>query len=221
MWGDGVNPIFPKWTNKIPLYVAIVVPVLSLLLIAFVWYYFSPNFLAVGYQPEQPVPFSHQLHAGELGLDCRYCHSTVNEAAFAAIPSTATCMGCHNKVLPQSSLLAPIRESFATHQPIPWVHIHVLPSHAHFNHSAHVNVGVGCVSCHGRVDTMEKVYQVEPLSMSWCLECHRDPGPHLRPPGEVTNMIYDPVEAGYTPDLNPKFHEGLIQPPEACGACHY
>lgn len=212
--------IFPKWTNKIPLVIGAGAPVVLIAVIGFVWYYFSPEYTDVGYQPVQPVPFSHALHAGDLGLDCRYCHNTVEKAAHAAIPPTETCMGCHANVKKTSPKLSKVRQSYETGEAIPWVKVHMLPEHAHFNHSIHVGVGVGCVECHGRVDHMEEVHQVKPLSMGWCLECHRNPEPALRPRSEVTNMNYSPVVDGYDPAKDPN-RKRLVQPPEHCGACHY
>jgi len=121
----------------------------------------------VGYQPVQPVPYSHALHVGQLGIDCRYCHNTVEVAAQAAIPPTQTCMNCHAKIRAQSPKLLPVRESYATGMPVHWMRVHDLPDFVYFNHSAHVRRGVSCVECHGRVDKMEVVYQQEPLSMGW------------------------------------------------------
>lgn len=150
----------------------------------------SPQTLAVGYAPQQPVPFSHALHVGELGMDCRYCHSTVENAAFAAIPSTQTCMNCHAAISADVSTLAAVREGHATGKPIDWVKVHDLPDYVYFNHAAHVSQGIGCATCHGRVDKMEVVQQAEPLSMAWCLDCHRAPEKHLRPRDQVTNMTF-------------------------------
>jgi menaquinone reductase, multiheme cytochrome c subunit len=150
----------------------------------------SPQTLAVGYAPQQPVPFSHALHVGELGMDCLYCHTTVDNAAFAAVPSTQSCMNCHASISTDSPDLALVRESHATGKPIDWVKVHDLPDYVYFNHAAHVSQGIGCVTCHGRVDKMEVVHQAEPLSMAWCLDCHRTPERHLRPREEVTNMTF-------------------------------
>jgi hypothetical protein len=218
--GGTVQFLFPKWTNQIPLAVTVVAPVVLISVIGFVWYFFSPKWTDVGYQPKQPVAFSHKLHAGDMGLDCVYCHSTIERSAFAAIPPTQTCMGCHTLVKKDSVKLAAVRESWNTGKPIPWVNVHMLPEYAKFDHSAHINVGVGCVSCHGRVDQMEIVKQKEPLSMGWCLECHRNPTPNLRPRSEVTNMAYDAKAAGYDPAADgTRTH--AVQPPEHCSACHY
>ncbi len=212
--------IFPKWTNKIPLAIAAGAPIVLIGVVGFIWYYFSPNYTDVGYMPTQPVPFSHQLHAGQLGMDCRYCHNTVENAAHAAVPPTSTCMGCHSQVKKDSPLLGLIRESYKTDTSVPWIKVHMLPEYSHFDHSVHVTAGVGCVDCHGRVDQMEKVYQVEPLSMSWCLDCHRNPEPYLRPKTEVTNMAYDALTSGYDPAADPHRSRG-VEPPQHCGACHY
>jgi hypothetical protein len=152
----------------------------------------SPQTTHLGYMPDQPVEYSHQVHVGQLGMDCRYCHTTVDKAGFAAIPPTQTCMNCHVKILPDSPKMLPVRESYTTGKPIEWVKVHDLPDYVYFDHSAHVNKGVSCVSCHGRVDKMEKVYLAETLSMSWCLDCHREPEKHLRPVEHVTDLAWQP-----------------------------
>lgn len=184
--------IFPKVANYLlPLLVimagggAVYMPVL-------LGFGAGPTTTDIGYMPEQPVPFSHALHNGQLGIDCRYCHTTVDQAAFAAVPPTQTCMNCHTNIKVDSALLAPVRESWATQKPVQWVKVHDLPDYVYFNHSAHINKGVGCVSCHGRIDQMPTVYQHEKLSMGWCLDCHRNPEKFLRPKEEVTNMAWTP-----------------------------
>jgi len=174
---------------------------------------------SVGYAPVQPVQYSHALHAGTLGLDCGYCHTTVEQAAFAALPPTQTCMNCHLAILPNSPRLAPVRESYQTGLPLQWVKVHDLPQYAYFNHAAHLSTGVGCVSCHGRVDQEEVVAQVEPLSMGWCLDCHRRPEPYLRPKEFVTRLGWvpseDPVQLGAR-----LRKENNIKPPTDCSTCH-
>lgn len=214
-----MSTIFPRWTNHVPTAVAVAVPVLGIAVVAAVSYWFSPHFTDVGYQPDQPVAYSHELHAGQMGMDCRYCHNTVEEAAYAAVPPTATCLNCHLYVKTESEALAMVRESGETGESIPWVKIHQLPDYAYFNHSVHLSAGVGCVSCHGRIDQMVEVAMYEPLSMGWCLECHRNPEPHLRPISEITNMAYDPQEAGYDPTQDPNRTRELA-PPMHCGGCH-
>ena len=211
---------FPKWMNHIPTAVALGTPVLLIGLVGFIWYFFSPKWTDVGYQPTQPVAFSHKLHAGNLGMDCRYCHSTIERAAHAAVPPTETCMGCHSQVRKDSPKLSVVRQSWNTGKPIPWVNVHMLPEYAKFDHSAHLNAGVGCTSCHNRIDQMEVVHQAEPLSMGWCLECHRNPTPNLRPKSEVTNMSYDPKAAGYDPATDPHRNLG-VNPPQHCSGCHH
>jgi hypothetical protein len=186
--------MFPRWANyALPAIVAAVIGG-SIYVPVAIALGFSPATTAVGYAPEQPVPYSHALHAGKLGLDCRYCHSTVERAAFAAIPPTQVCMNCHTAIHSGSARLLPVRESWATGKPVNWVKIHDLPDYAYFNHAAHVNHGVGCVSCHGRIDHMDVVQQVMPLSMSWCLDCHRNPEKNLRPKEQVTNMAWRPTD---------------------------
>ena len=155
----------------------------------------SPRTTNVGYQPEQPVPYSHALHAGELGIDCRYCHNTVEVAAHAAVPPTQTCMNCHAKIRATSPKLLPVRESYATGMPVPWVRVHDLPDYVYFNHSAHVRRGVGCVECHGRVDKMEVVYPGRTAS-AWAgaSTATATRSAHLRPPEMVTKMDWVPPE---------------------------
>ena len=211
--------VFPRWANKTRQLAGVALGVTPVYLTAFIWYGFSPQTTDVGYMPEQPVPYSHALHVGELGMDCRYCHNTVEKAAHAAVPPTETCMNCHSKVRTDSEKLLPVRESFATGDPIQWVKVHDLPDYAYFNHSAHVTRGIGCVSCHGRVDQMAEVYQHEKLSMGWCLDCHRAPENHIRPPSEVTNMNW--VAPGEQSEFGRKLVEqNQIDPPTDCSTCH-
>ncbi|MCU0305540.1 MAG: cytochrome c family protein [Thermoanaerobaculales bacterium] len=180
---------------------------------------FSPEATDVGYMPTQPVPYSHALHVGQLGLDCRYCHTGVESAAHASIPPTQTCMNCHAKVRAESEKLIPVRESNATGMPVPWIRVHDLPDYVYFDHSAHVRRGVGCVSCHGRVDTMEVVYQAEPLSMGWCLDCHRNPERHLRPVEMVTRLDWVPEDDQLVLGARLREEHG-IDPKETCNTCH-
>jgi len=183
--------MFPRWANYL-LPAGAVGAIGGLFYVTVLFTYgASPKTTAVGYAPTQPVPYSHALHAGKLGIDCRYCHNTVEKAAFAALPATQTCMNCHTNIKPENEGLKPVRDSWTTGMPVQWVKVHDLPDYVFFNHSAHVNHGVGCVECHGRIDQMEVVHQEKPLSMGWCLDCHRDPGSHLRPKDiAITNMSY-------------------------------
>jgi hypothetical protein len=187
--------------------------------VLFAWYYFSPEFTDVGYRPVQPVEFSHRLHAGEMGMDCRYCHSSVVVAAVASVPPTRTCMNCHQLVKRDSPLLAPVIASAADGTPIEWVRVHKVPEYAFFDHSVHVRAGVGCSSCHGDVASMEVVTQVQPLSMGWCLECHRDPDSHLRPADQLTDTGWRPPsdQAEIAAEIKQRL---AISPPEDCTTCH-
>jgi hypothetical protein len=145
---------------------------------------------------EQPVQFDHRHHVGDDGIDCRYCHATVERSAFAGLPTTERCMGCHSQIWNKSPLLDLVRKSYFEDRPIPWRRVHTLPDFVFFNHAIHVNKGIGCVSCHGRVDQMAAVEQVAPLNMGWCLECHRDPVPSLRPPERITDLAWEPPADG-------------------------
>ncbi|WP_347245919.1 cytochrome c3 family protein [Thermogutta sp.] len=210
LWFDRARPIFGALLLFLPLY-----------LLGVAWFAADPQTIDIGYSPAQPVPFSHALHAGELGLDCRYCHTTVEKAAHAAIPSTEICMNCHDRIAANSPKLALVRESYATGQPIPWVRVHDLPDFVYFDHSAHVNRGVSCVECHDRVDRMDRVYQAKTLRMGWCLECHRNPEQHLRPQDQITNLAW---QAG-SPEEQQRIGEELrrknnIQPSTSCSTCH-
>ncbi|MCE2885618.1 MAG: cytochrome C [Planctomycetaceae bacterium] len=212
--------LFPRWSNLLLPTIILAALTIPLYAVFFVAYGFSPKTLEVGYQPKQPVPFSHALHAGELGMDCRYCHTSVEKAAHASVPPTQTCMNCHTQIRPQSPKLADVRESYETGLPVEWTRIHKLPDFAYFDHSAHVNRGIGCVSCHGRIDNMEVVYQKSPLSMGWCLECHRNPEINLRPTSEITNLSFDSATDQTAADreaLKKKYH---ISPSEDCSTCH-
>jgi hypothetical protein len=194
----------------------VIVPVY---LVSLIYYAGSPVTTDVLYSPKQPVAYSHAQHAGQLGIDCRYCHNTVEQAAFAAVPPTATCMNCHKIIGAKRDTLLKVRESDATGDPIRWVKVHELPDYVYFNHSAHVTRGVSCYDCHGRVDRMEQVTQVERLSMGWCLECHRDPAPHLRPQEFITKLDWQPNEDPRI--LGEKLRrENNINPPTDCSTCH-
>ncbi|MCQ0987081.1 cytochrome c3 family protein [Jiella marina] len=154
-------------------------------------YYRSSYYTGVGAYVQQPVPFSHRHHAGELGIDCRYCHTQVEKAAFAGLPPTETCMTCHSQIWTNAEMLAPIRASLATNTPIRWNRVHDLADYVYFDHSVHVTNGVGCSSCHGDVADMPLMAKAEPLTMGWCLDCHRDPAKNLRPESEIYNTAWE------------------------------
>jgi hypothetical protein len=240
--------IFPRGANLVPLKIFLVLGALATGALGAVWYYWTPKYTKVGYMPTQPIPFSHKIHAGQMGFDCRYCHSFVETAAHSNIPTSQQCMTCHSQVQKDNPKLEPLRQAWASGQPVPWVQIHKTPDFTYFNHSAHINRGVSCVSCHGRVDQMDVVYQAQPLSMKWCLECHRAPEEHLRPLDKVTDLGWqpptngsalaaalgvDPAELKLKPDTNltPKNAQlvmgtflkekrGVHPPDSNCAGCH-
>jgi len=211
--------IFSKSANRIPIYLPIIAVILLLCVVGFFWYYGSPEYLVVGYQPRQPVQYSHKLHAGDLGLDCRYCHSQIEKSVDANIPSTQTCMNCHRLIGTDNPKLLPVRESWANQRPIQWVRVHKLPDYVYFDHSAHLRAGIGCVNCHGRVDDMAVVMQKKPLSMGWCLDCHRDPDSRIGPPSEVTNLKWKPGK-DHAEFVKQFKKENKIAPRETCSTCH-
>ena len=156
----------------------------------------SPWVTRQGQRPDQPVPFSHKHHVEGLGLQCQYCHTSVEKSFYAGVPPTKTCINCHSQIWTNAQLLEPVRQSWATGQSIPWIRVHDLPDYVYFNHSVHVNKGLGCASCHGRVDEMPLMYMENSLQMEWCLNCHRNPVKNLRPTSEIYNMAW----AGPTTD---------------------
>ncbi|MDE1155983.1 MAG: cytochrome c3 family protein [Acidobacteriaceae bacterium] len=151
----------------------------------------SPWVTRQGQRPDQPVPFSHKHHVQGLGLQCQYCHTTVEKSSYAGIPPTKTCMNCHAQIWTNAALLEPVRQSWATGKSIPWIRVHDLPDYVYFNHEIHVSKGIGCASCHGRVDEMPLMYAENTLQMEWCLNCHRNPAKNLRPVSEIYNMAWE------------------------------
>jgi hypothetical protein len=147
-----------------------------------------------GVARQQPVQFSHKHHVSELGIDCRYCHTGVERAATAGVPPTSTCMNCHSQIWAQSDFLEPVRASFRTDQSLRWVKVYDLPDFVYFNHAVHVHKGIGCVSCHGRVDRMNQMWQAASLQMEWCLGCHRHPERYVRPREHVFDLAWEPDE---------------------------
>ena len=238
--------IFPKSINTIRVIAAVVGLGGASSVVGGMWYYFTPKYWSVGYQPTQPGGgFNHQIHAGKLGLDCRYCHTKIEQSDEANIPNVATCYGCHAdgrlaKLVDPSPTNTHkgktqfIRDAFAVDASIEWRRVHKVPDYVrNFPHAAHLKVGVSCVSCHGRIDTMPVVYQHEPLSMSWCLDCHKSGKENLVDPSRVTDLAYAEEtlrerqkvrsetgsSQGTLGDTKiPAFH---VQGPTNCGACHY
>lgn len=210
---------FPPWLDRTRPLAGALLAIVPIYLVGLIYFAGSPVTTDVLYSPVQPVAYSHAQHAGELGIDCRYCHNTVENAAFAAIPPTATCMNCHKFIGAKSDKLLKVRESDASGDPIRWIKVHDLPDYVYFDHSAHVTRGVSCVECHGRVDRMVQVTQVERLSMGWCLECHRDPAPRLRPREYITKLDWKPEQDPRV--LGEEIRkEKNINPSTDCSTCH-
>lgn len=168
---------------------------------------------------EQPVPFSHDHHVGQIGIDCRYCHTAVERSSSAGLPPTQTCMNCHNQLWTNAEILEPVRSSFESGEPLRWSRVYDLPGFVYFDHSIHVAKGIGCESCHGRVDKMPLMYQYPPLTMEWCLSCHRDPVANIRPREEVTTLGWTPSE-----EFEARRHELAseynVQSKMSCSTCH-
>ncbi len=242
---------FPRWANLMPLKIAVCLGAVGAGVVAGITYYATPKAQRVGYQPTQPIHYDHNLHVNQLGMDCRYCHSFVEHSGHANVPTANTCWNCHNHIKKGSPKLVGLRDAMAVDEnhmplkdkegnpvegkPIKWVRVHKAPDYVYFNHSAHLNRGISCQSCHGDVHKMEKVYHAEDHSMGWCLDCHRNPEKHVRPLEEVYNLDYDPekyLEENDVRDLEgnritepEKFGKFLvahwgIQPKESCATCH-
>jgi hypothetical protein len=187
-----------------------------------IWRISTASIVAIGQPVEQIVAFSHKHHVGDVGLDCRYCHAAVEKSAFAGIPPTETCMTCHSQLFDDAPMLAPVRESWRKRTPLEWRRINELPDFVYFNHSIHVNKGVGCVSCHGRIDQMPLTSRVAPLTMQWCLDCHRDPERNLRPREHVFDMQWTATAADRRasgPELVRRYHLRLGKLAD-CSVCH-
>jgi hypothetical protein len=214
--------IFPSWSNHVPLKIILALGLIGPTTVWSVYYYFGPSYTRVGYMPTQPVAYDHYLHATQVGLDCRYCHTYVDKSGHANVPDAGTCMNCHNAIKANSPALAPIREAYADeNSPISWVRIHQSPHYAYFNHAVHVNRGVSCVECHGQVNEMEVVWHDKTLSMAFCLECHRNPEQFVRPLDEVYNLNWEPESQQARIEQGTQFvHDWKINPPQSCSGCH-
>jgi hypothetical protein len=176
----------------------------------------SPWVTRQGQRADQPIPFSHKHHVEGLGLQCQYCHTTVEVSSYAGIPPTKTCMNCHAQIWTNAELLKPVRDSWATGQSIQWIKVHDLPDYVYFNHSIHVNKGIGCASCHGRVDQMPLMYMENSLQMEWCLDCHRNPAKNLRPTSEIYNMAWQGPSGGQPVYCAPTGKAGATAQSAAC-----
>ena len=173
----------------------------------------------VGVAKDQPVPFSHKHHVTDDGIDCRYCHTSVESSSYAGLPATEICMSCHSQIWGNATLLEPVRASFRTGESLGWTRIHDLPEFVYFNHSIHINKGIGCASCHGRIDLMPLTYKVNTLNMNWCLDCHREPWKYVRPREQVFNMAYTPP-ANQEEFGRKLVKEYKIQSLTDCWTCH-
>ncbi|MDP0498536.1 MAG: cytochrome c3 family protein [Verrucomicrobiota bacterium JB022] len=213
--------IFSRSANSVPLQVIMVLVVLACTVAAAVWYYYPPQYTRVGYMPHQPVYYSHKIHVDQLGLDCRYCHSYVDQSGHANVPDSQTCMNCHSQVRRDSPALAPIRESFESGEPVEWVRIHEMPDYVYFNHSVHVNRGVSCVECHGQINEMTEVWHDKPLSMGFCLDCHRNADQHVRPLDKVYDLTWQPENReAFLEQAHERVVDWNINPPQSCSGCH-
>jgi hypothetical protein len=212
--------IFPRRSNALARGSILGGLVFLVVLLSAYWVYLrTPLFTGVDAPVSQPIPFSHQLHAGNLGIDCRYCHTTVETSAFAGMPDTKTCMNCHSLIQTQSPNLAPLRQSVATGQPIHWNVVNNLPDYVFFDHSAHVNKGVGCSSCHGAVDQKPVMTKGASLQMGFCVNCHTHPEQQVRPQNEVFDMQWQPPanQAALAAQL---MHDENIESKLSCSTCH-
>lgn len=210
--------LFPPWTNTATRIVIAALVVGGAVAIATPIVYARMPFATGADDPAlQPVLFDHRHHVRDDGIDCLYCHEDAERSPYAGVPAAERCMGCHNQIWNDSSLIAPLRASVETGVAIRWQRVHSLPDFVYFDHSIHVNKGIGCASCHGRVDDMAAVYQVHRLSMSWCLDCHRDPVPHLRPRDQITNMAWTAESPAQLAELAARYRPRRLT---TCSTCH-
>jgi hypothetical protein len=184
--------------------------------------YWSPYTTDVNVPLQQPVPFSHKHHVAEDGIDCRYCHTSVETSAFAGMPSTETCMTCHSQIWTDAPVLSPVRVSLATNTPMKWSRVNDLPDYVYFNHSIHVAKGIGCSTCHGRVDQMPLTRKTQTLFMKWCLDCHRNPQKYIRPRDKIYDMTWRPEEEPHTEkaSLVRQYRVDTSSRITNCGTCH-
>ncbi len=184
--------------------------------------YWSPYTTYVDVPFQQPVPFSHKHHVGDDGIDCRYCHTSVEKSSFAGLPGTDTCMTCHSQLWTDAPVLQPVRTSFATNVPLQWNRVHDLPDYVFFNHSIHVSKGIGCSTCHGRVDRMPLTRKTQTLYMKWCVDCHRAPQQYIRPPDKIYDMAWQPPadQAEQARKLMAQYHIDVSGRLTNCGTCH-
>jgi hypothetical protein len=209
--------LFPPWTNTVfRLGLIALVAGVAGAIVAPMVYARSPFATHAGEPLLQPIAFDHRHHVKDDGIDCLYCHENAERGPYAGVPDTKRCMGCHAQIWNDSATLAPLRASARTDRPIRWQRVHSLPDFVYFDHSIHVTRGVGCVTCHGKVDEMAAVYQVAPLTMQWCVDCHRDPMPHLRPRDQITSTSWQPAP-GELRQLAAEYRPRTLT---HCSTCH-
>lgn len=225
-------PVFPKWLNAVPTFAAVALVGGLTAVVWGAWYWATPDYWRVGYMPTQPGSgFSHQIHAGRLGMDCRYCHTKVERSPEANVPNVATCIGCHaeNRLAPAydpGQKVEFIRTAYARDESVPWRRVHRVPDFVrNFPHAAHIRAGVSCYSCHGQITGMPVVWQVHGMGMGWCLDCHRNPARHVVPPERVTDLQW--VEQTLS-DRSRAAVDGAalveslrLNPPQNCASCHH
>jgi hypothetical protein len=216
-----VRTVFPAWTDtalRVGMVAAIALAVIAI--IGPMLYVRGPWHQKREYPLTQPVQFDHRHHVRDDAIDCLYCHGSARNTPYAGIPATEVCMGCHAQVWPASVQLAPVRASWFSGEPLRWSRVHDLPGYVYFNHAIHVNKGVGCVTCHGRVDDMALAYQVAPLTMRWCLDCHREPAPHLRPREAITSMTWRPPAGEEAATARVLAARYAVRSLTSCTTCH-
>ncbi len=211
--------LFSRSSNSLFPAVLVLILILVVGIPLVIWLYVrSPFNTQEGEALVQPVMFDHRHHVLDDGIDCRYCHYTVESTPFAGVPPTALCMNCHSQIWNSSVQLTPVRESYFQNRSLIWSRVNSVPDFVFFNHAIHVTRGIGCVTCHGRVDEMPAVYKAQPLTMQWCLNCHRDPIPYLRPQDQITSMTWNPPNQT---EIGAKIYEQRkINPPTECTGCH-
>ena len=212
--------IFPRGANSLAKVSIVAAVVGAGLLLAAAYTMDRGSFITnVGVAPDQPVPFSYKHHVLDDGIDCRYCHTSVEQSSFAGLPPTETCMSCHSQVWSNAAILEPVRASYRSGESLSWTRVHDLPDFVYFNHSIHINKGIGCATCHGRIDLMPLTYKVNTLYMNWCVNCHRNPEQYVRPRDQVFNMAYEPPPDQL--ELGRKLvAEYKIQKLTDCWTCH-
>ncbi|HET7619558.1 MAG TPA: cytochrome c3 family protein [Vicinamibacterales bacterium] len=218
-----MSQLFPRSSNIYSrlsiLAVLVFLTVFATVVVALSW---SGYVTEQGVTRDQPIQFSHAHHVSSMGIDCRYCHTSVEESSFANIPPTKTCMNCHSQIWTNAPILEPVRASFRDNKPLQWWRVHDLPDFVYFNHSIHVNKGVGCATCHGPIDQMPLVYQQNNLQMRWCLNCHRNPEKYVRPRDQVFNMNWQPPadDPGLGARLVKEYKIADVHQLTSCSTCH-